>query len=108
MLATGYVCSQKLKSWVFNDQPRRECAVVGLNGSFPAAGGGDLGKKGIAESDCLFPLSKIAHWSILLRGNGVFFIIADPAAELRPHSPHDRPHSLHDRPLAPLIGPIVP
>ena len=66
------------------------------------------GKKRDRESDCLFPLSKIAHWSILLRGNGVFFIIADPAAELRPHSPHDRPHSLHDRPLAPMIGPIVP
>ena len=65
-----FLFSQKLRSWVFNDQPRRECAVVGLNGSFPAAGGGDLGKKGIAESDCLFPLSKIAHWSILLRGNG--------------------------------------
>ena len=41
--------SQKLISWVFNDQPRRECAVVGLNGSFPAAGGGDLGKKVIAK-----------------------------------------------------------
>ena len=40
--------SQKLISWVFNDQPC-ECAVVGLNGSFPAAGGGDLGKNGIAK-----------------------------------------------------------
>ena len=56
---------------------------MGLNGSFPAAGGGDLGKKGIAESDCLFPLSKIARLSILLRGNGVFFGIADPAARIR-------------------------
>ena len=38
--------SQKLISWVFNDQPHRECAVVGLNGSFPAAGGRDLGRGG--------------------------------------------------------------
>ena len=85
--------SQKLISWVFNDQPRRECAVVGLNGSFPAAGGGDLGKNVIAESDCLFPHSKIAHWSILLKGNGVFFGIAFPAAGLGP--------------IVPMIGPIV-
>ena len=88
-----FLFSQKLRSWVFNDQPRRECAVVGLNGSFPAAGGGDLGKKGIAESDCLFPLSKIAHWSILLRGNGVFFFVGFPAAGLGP--------------IVPMIGPIV-
>ena len=43
-------------------------AVVGAEGE------GTCEKKGspkvIAESDCLFPLSKIAHWSILLRGNG--------------------------------------
>ena len=82
-----------------------------MGGNRPAAEN-RLGKKVIAESDCLFPLSKIAHWSILLRGNDIFSglprVIADPAAELRPHSPHDRPHSLHDRPLAPLIGPIVP
>ena len=41
------------------------------------------GKKRDRESDCLFPLSKIAHLSILLRGNDVFFGIADPAARIR-------------------------
>ena len=65
-----FLFSQKLRSWVFNDQPRRECAVVGLNGSFPAAGGESLGKISIAKVVAPFPLSKIAHWSILLRGNG--------------------------------------
>ena len=82
--------------------------LCGSNGSFPAAGGDSLGKNVVAKVIAPFPLSEIAHWSILLRGNDIFFGIADPAAELRPHSPHDRPHSLHDRPLAPLIGPIVP
>ena len=51
------------------------------------------GKKRDRESDCLFPLSKIAHWSILLRGNDIFFGIADPAAGLGP--------------IVPMIGPIV-
>ena len=100
---------QKLISWVFNDQPRRECAVVALMAVFRRQGEGTCEKKWSPKVIAPFPLSKIAHWSILLRGNGVFFIIADPAAELgphsphdRPHSPHDRPHSLHDRPHSPL------
>ena len=66
---------------------------MGLNGSFPAAGGGDLGKKGIAETDCLFPLSKTVHWSILLTGNGIFSGIGFPATGLGP--------------IVPMIGPIV-
>ena len=46
----------------------------GLMAVFRRQGEATWEKKGspkrIAESDCLFPLSKIAHWSILLRGNG--------------------------------------
>ena len=67
--------------------------LCGSNGSFPAAGGESLGKISIAKVIAPFPLSKIAHWSILLRGNGVFFGIADPAAGLGP--------------IVPMIGPIV-
>ena len=50
-------------------------------------------EKNDRESDCLFPLSKIARWSILLRGNDICFGIAFPAAGLGP--------------IVPMIGPIV-
>ena len=49
----------------------------------PAGPPKSAGKKSDCESDRLFPLSKIAHLSILLKGNGVFFGIAIPAARIR-------------------------
>ena len=62
------IFSQKLTSWVFNDQPC-ECAVVGQSRTTSRAAKIGWEKKD-RESDCLFPLSKIAHLSILLKGNG--------------------------------------
>ena len=66
---------------------------MGHNGSWWSRGGGDLGKKGIAKVIAAFPLSKIAHLSILLRGNGGVGEIAISAAGLGP--------------IVPMIGPIV-
>ena len=57
--------------------------LCGSNGSFPAAGGEGLGKNSVAKVIAPFPLSKIAHWSILLRRNDICFGIADPAARIR-------------------------
>ena len=83
--------------------------LCGSNGSFPAAGEERLGKisiaKVVADPAAAFPLSKIVHLSILLRGNEGSPIRRQ---SFGPIVPMIGPIVSHDRPLAPLIGPIVP
>ena len=82
---------------------------MGLNGSFPAAGGGDLGKKLLPKRIAsFFSVKSLIHLVDFTERKRRFFRGCRSGGRARPHSPHDRPHSLHDRPLAPLIGPIVP